>query len=271
MPPNSDSVPLIASYYFGSMFIISLATAGTVLSLNIHKKGNEGIPVSRIVQKLFFGVIARILLINVDLRITKNKSKIVPLRSKFNSTLGNDSRKKKEILDVESLILKQAKSKSKESNARKSYFENFDPDALSNKILIRESPLIYKNNLRKNKILKDYKSIDDEFSSICSDQTRETMNGTNLILKGKESEELTFSFRDLNSNQIKLMKMLNDLDKKIDSYEQREKINEYREEIKIQWTQLAYVIDALLGYTFVISSFALIFYLIYKIPNARFY
>lgn len=269
MPPNSDSVPLIASYYFGSMFIISLATAGTVLSLNIHKKGNEGIPVSRVVQKLFFGVIAKILLINVDLRITKHKSKIAPLRSKFNSTLSNNSRKKKE-LDVESLILTQTKSKSKES-FRKSYCGNFDPDALSNKLLIRESPLNSKNNFRRNKFLKDYKSIDDEFSSICSDQTRETLNGTNLILKGKENEDQAFSFRELNSNQIKLIKMLNDLDQKIDTYEQREKINEYKEEIKIQWTQLAYVIDALLGYTFVISSFILIFYLIYKIPNARFY
>ncbi|RNA12245.1 neuronal acetylcholine receptor subunit alpha-10-like, partial [Brachionus plicatilis] len=250
MPPNSDSVPLIASYYFGSMFIISLATAGTVLSLNIHKKGNEGKPVSRIIQKLFFGVIAKILLINIDLRITKYKSRIVPSRFKQRSSLQEHSAKNQDFFDVEGLILTETKPRGNINKIEKSYCGNFDEDVLSNRLLIRESPLISKNNWRKTKSQKEYKSAEEDFSSISSDHNRETLNGINLVLKAKDYEDHSHSFRELYYNQKKLMKMLKDFDRKIDFYELREQINEYREEVRIQWTQLAYVIDALLGYTF---------------------
>lgn len=66
MPPNSDSVPLIASYYFGSMLIISLATAATVLSLNTYKKGDNGKPVPKLIQRIFFDIIAKFLFITIE-------------------------------------------------------------------------------------------------------------------------------------------------------------------------------------------------------------
>lgn len=57
----------IATYYFGSMMIISLATAGTVLTLNVFKKGDGDEPVPPIIQKIFFDFIAKLLFININL------------------------------------------------------------------------------------------------------------------------------------------------------------------------------------------------------------
>jgi hypothetical protein len=49
------------------MLIISLATAGTVLTLNVFKRGEGDEPVPPIIQKIFFDFIARILFINLNL------------------------------------------------------------------------------------------------------------------------------------------------------------------------------------------------------------
>lgn len=49
------------------MLIISLATAGTVLTLNIFKRGDGDEPVPEIIQTIFFNFIAKILFIKISL------------------------------------------------------------------------------------------------------------------------------------------------------------------------------------------------------------
>lgn len=44
-----------------------MATAGTVLTLNIFKRGENDAPVPQILQRIFFGIFARLFFINVDL------------------------------------------------------------------------------------------------------------------------------------------------------------------------------------------------------------
>ncbi|XP_045169531.1 ligand-gated ion channel 4-like [Mercenaria mercenaria] len=67
MPPTSDVVPLIGLYYGVTIAIVSSATAMTVLTLNIHHKGARGIEVPHTVKKIFFGLIAKVLFIKLDL------------------------------------------------------------------------------------------------------------------------------------------------------------------------------------------------------------
>ncbi|XP_060556811.1 ligand-gated ion channel 4-like [Ruditapes philippinarum] len=67
MPPTSDVVPLIGLYYGVTIAIVSSATAMTVLTLNIHHKGARGIEVPHSVKRMFFGIIAKILFIKLDL------------------------------------------------------------------------------------------------------------------------------------------------------------------------------------------------------------
>ena len=71
MPPNSDTVPLIASFYFGSMLIISLATACTVITLHVHKQGDYRKPMPDILKKIFFEFIAKIFCIKIHIRSEK--------------------------------------------------------------------------------------------------------------------------------------------------------------------------------------------------------
>ncbi len=49
------------------MLIISLATAGTVLTLNVFKRGEGDEPVPPIIQKIFFDYIAKVLFISISL------------------------------------------------------------------------------------------------------------------------------------------------------------------------------------------------------------
>ncbi len=50
------------------MLIISLATAGTVLTLNIHNRSTGNSPVPILMQRIFFGFIAKILCMNIELK-----------------------------------------------------------------------------------------------------------------------------------------------------------------------------------------------------------
>jgi len=56
---------VIAGLYYGiTIIIVSLATAMTVLTLNIHHKGEHGVPVPRLIQKICFDrLLARVLCI----------------------------------------------------------------------------------------------------------------------------------------------------------------------------------------------------------------
>ncbi|CAG5123057.1 unnamed protein product, partial [Candidula unifasciata] len=54
-------------YYGITIAIVSSATAMTVFVLNIHFKGSRGREVPRILKKIFFGVVAKLLFLNLDL------------------------------------------------------------------------------------------------------------------------------------------------------------------------------------------------------------
>ncbi|XP_054710773.1 neuronal acetylcholine receptor subunit alpha-10-like [Uloborus diversus] len=66
MPPTSDTVPLVGLYYAVVMTLVSLATAMSVVTLNIHHRGLHGNEVPPLVKKFVFGVLAKVLCIKVD-------------------------------------------------------------------------------------------------------------------------------------------------------------------------------------------------------------
>ncbi|CAL1289880.1 unnamed protein product [Larinioides sclopetarius] len=74
MPPTSDTVPLIGLYYAVVMTLVSLATAMSVVTLNIHHRGLHGNEVPSIVKKFVFGVLAKMLFIRVQFPDTLDSS-----------------------------------------------------------------------------------------------------------------------------------------------------------------------------------------------------
>uniref|UniRef100_A0A7E4VUT2 Neur_chan_LBD domain-containing protein n=1 Tax=Panagrellus redivivus TaxID=6233 RepID=A0A7E4VUT2_PANRE len=66
MPPTSEALPLIGLYYGVTIFIVSLATAMTVFTLNIHHHGVHGRSVPLYVQKIAFQYVAKLLFLKLD-------------------------------------------------------------------------------------------------------------------------------------------------------------------------------------------------------------
>ncbi|KAK3788274.1 hypothetical protein RRG08_027008 [Elysia crispata] len=67
MPPTSDNLPLVGLFYGITIAIVSSATGMTVFVLNIHHKGQRGREVPRLVKKIFFGIVARLMFLTLDL------------------------------------------------------------------------------------------------------------------------------------------------------------------------------------------------------------
>uniref|UniRef100_A0A914Q0S3 Uncharacterized protein n=1 Tax=Panagrolaimus davidi TaxID=227884 RepID=A0A914Q0S3_9BILA len=63
IPPTSEAVPLIGQYYVGSLFIVCLATATNVVSLNVHRTGVtcQGRHVPWWMEKFILGYLATIM------------------------------------------------------------------------------------------------------------------------------------------------------------------------------------------------------------------
>uniref|UniRef100_A0A914ZUK4 Neurotransmitter-gated ion-channel transmembrane domain-containing protein n=1 Tax=Parascaris univalens TaxID=6257 RepID=A0A914ZUK4_PARUN len=66
MPPTSEALPLIGIYYGVTIFIVSLATAMTVFTLNVHHHGQHGNPVPPFVRKIAFKFLARLLCLRIE-------------------------------------------------------------------------------------------------------------------------------------------------------------------------------------------------------------
>ncbi|GFW94767.1 ligand-gated ion channel 4 [Trichonephila clavipes] len=85
MPPTSDTVPLIGLYYAVVMTLVSLATAMSVVTLNIHHRGLHGNEVPSIVKKFVFGILAKILFIRVQfpetLETSNSAQKVIKILS----------------------------------------------------------------------------------------------------------------------------------------------------------------------------------------------
>ncbi|BFY98226.1 hypothetical protein BsWGS_01266 [Bradybaena similaris] len=67
MPPTSEDLPLVGLYYGITMTIVSFATAMTVFVLNIHHKGTRGRQVPRFMKRIFFGIVAKVFFITLEL------------------------------------------------------------------------------------------------------------------------------------------------------------------------------------------------------------
>ncbi|XP_069114291.1 neuronal acetylcholine receptor subunit alpha-10-like [Argopecten irradians] len=76
MPPTSNVLPLLGIYYGITIFIVSTATGMTVLTLNIHHKGHRGREVPKTMKKIFFGVFAKLMCMRLEYNDVDKKGKI---------------------------------------------------------------------------------------------------------------------------------------------------------------------------------------------------
>lgn len=74
MPPTSDVLPLIGIYYGITISIVSFATAMTVFTLNIHHKGARGHEVPVVIKKICFGILAKIFCMRLEKPTNKSSN-----------------------------------------------------------------------------------------------------------------------------------------------------------------------------------------------------
>ncbi|XP_050735960.1 neuronal acetylcholine receptor subunit alpha-10-like isoform X2 [Eriocheir sinensis] len=67
MPPTSEKLPLIGLYYGVTISLVSFATGLSVVTLNIHHRGMRGREVPALVKRVVFCYLARIMCIRLDI------------------------------------------------------------------------------------------------------------------------------------------------------------------------------------------------------------
>ncbi|KAK8400692.1 hypothetical protein O3P69_002469 [Scylla paramamosain] len=66
MPPTSEKLPLIGLYYGVTISLVSFATGLSVVTLNIHHRGMRGREVPALVKRVVFCYLARLMCIRLD-------------------------------------------------------------------------------------------------------------------------------------------------------------------------------------------------------------
>jgi len=181
------------------MLIISLATACTVLTLNLSKRGDEGDQVPKIVQFIFFDVIARVLFINVKSNI---KSNLANSSRQIYHALINDFEKLKHQL----IYLKT--NEFSESNAKKyEFLNNFLRDCCNkhNKEYYTNIKGIYNptNVLSSNKLSNKTNCSELDACRIATD-SRLLLRASPLISIKKRDEEQLILTSDRSSSKFNL-------------------------------------------------------------------
>lgn len=271
------------------MLIISLATASTVLTLNTYKKGDDGEPVPEILQRVFFDVIARLLFLRVKVnrtartydnntgkKSTSKKSTKKPLSFNLTKTNGKqlltarsiETATKNGCGERSSMLLKDS------SNVARSIYllDNHHYHISNNVSSVREGGKMEKTSL----ILKacDHHRLASslEEAALVVPLAQQTTSTTSP--QPTQKSLITPCAKDNgecnHGGCLNLQRLMRSLSGRLETFERSRVEQERRGEMKNQWTELARVVDALLGYVFVLTSILLLAYLVLKTPNFRF-
>lgn len=206
-----------------------------------------------------------------DSQYTKSKNtKLLEIIIKDNETYHNEnySEIEKPQAHCSPLVQKKVKKKSKgnkerSTNSPKQHRSRPDLASSASNSQIHY-PLQRSNLYRTNStdLIPNHRSINHDFHPKAKTEKLTMMSFS-------PSNVTCFGCTDLANEKRRLTKLLKAVNENLEKNELKEIINLYRQELKAQWTQLAQVIDALLLYTFTISTFILLFYLAKQAPNAN--
>jgi nicotinic acetylcholine receptor len=150
MPPNSDSVPVIAIYYFNSMLMISLATVAAVFTINVCRKGEEEVPVPEWLKIIFFDILAKLLFIKIKANRNLNQS----VKEAFSDNKMNSSKIQQD--QEESFIYNFDDYLEKTKNNPHLELWKANHDSIAKRLSAQSSPIVYnRSNLINNKAINN--------------------------------------------------------------------------------------------------------------------
>ena len=206
---------------------------------------------------------------------TKN-SKLLEILIKDNENYRNDNYSEIEKPHPHSSPLIQSKKSKKKPKGNKDRSTNSPKHRINRLDLTPSVSNTHIQNPMSNNLYKansinvtDYINQDFSLKSKADKYRDEKVTMTTYPMSFSPDNVTCYGCTDLANEKRRLTKLLKAVNENLEKNELKEVINLYRQELKAQWTQLAQVIDALLLYTFTISTFLLLFYLINQAPNAN--
>ncbi|KAK0418598.1 hypothetical protein QR680_013661 [Steinernema hermaphroditum] len=256
MPPTSEALPLIGIYYGVTIFIVSLATAMTVFTLNVHHNGVHGRPVPELVQKIAFQFVAKALCLKIETyhSITNHVHHL------YEKQFG---RSEERFLVRSSLISTGVPAPVPEEQERISgppeYTEEVPLVDLTTKLL-NGSPHTEKA-LGKDALRKKVSFSNDSFRSIRLNGTVGGM-GSSSIDHPPSSNNANGSAQDPFESEF--LKVLHRVHATIERNEMRLAEKDRRDAAKLEWQQVALVLDRFLLIVFVVGTAMVSLSIIYQ-------
>ena len=241
IPPTSDAVPIIGQYYVASLFIVCLATAMNVMSLNVHREGiiSQGRHVPWWMEKFILGYLATALgmTIHEPDSITLLKSSQAKQSTIRKSSILRDLKK----LRTGNNCVKDSKNRSRDPcecvlansvstripQTRNPYTFQLDPNGF-----IRKPS---KFSFTENDIIELQKSLPGEsafLQRVVQEQIIPRMTTTKPIMAGEFEE--------------RFKRILKRIYRSLQQREIRDEIVDERRKLQWQWLMLASVVDRFL-------------------------
>ncbi|KAK2167531.1 hypothetical protein NP493_1271g01026 [Ridgeia piscesae] len=229
MPPTSDVLPLIGLYYGITIAIVSFATAMTVMTLNVHNKGQRGAEVPNIVRKICFGVLAKILCIKMHSTGSATTEKLASKCAESGMSSYIQLRKSNNTSNM----------KRDNSPNRMTVLDFLPADGMDKDT--------FHNNLPENGGLPP--------------TSRFSMR---LGLAGTSSGDGAVS----DNFERQFLRVLNRINQTIEMNEIRLAEEDRRNAIKYEWQQVALVVDRMLLFVFMVTTLGVTYGIMFQAPNS---
>ncbi|GMR41039.1 hypothetical protein PMAYCL1PPCAC_11234, partial [Pristionchus mayeri] len=243
MPPTSEALPLIGIYYGVTIFIVSLATAMTVFTLNVHHYGCHGTAVPPKLQVFAFKYLARFLFL-----------KLPPYHS-INSHVKHVYEKehsKDSINYLRGLAPHLTAGISNSPQFLRNKLSNGGSAAMNiGKRMVSFSP----NTKRHEEDEETPLTMIDENGISPRNNRRSNSQGGMNLRQPEYSEDLF---------ETEFLKVMRNVHATIERNEMRQVERDRRDATKLEWEQVAMVLDRFLLVVFVVATTTVTFVILYQ-------
>ncbi|CAJ0943318.1 unnamed protein product, partial [Mesorhabditis belari] len=262
MPPTAEALPLIGIYYGVTIFLVSLATAMTVFTLNVHHKGVHGHPVPRVVQFIAFRLLARMLFLRLEPyhSITQHVRFVYdrehPAESTFFARVNLPFLPKRENIP---LLNSSAAISASPHPQRSRSPSNPSASARSSK---KPPPFLFRNGACgvsfSDSLLITDQSLHLQPTPKTSHSSPIQKISTNEEMKAEEINE------DLDPFEFEFLRVMQMVHATIERNEMRQAEKDRRDAAKLEWQQVSMVLDRFLLVVFVLGTASASFVILYQ-------
>lgn len=248
MPPTSEKLPLIGLYYGVTISLVSFATGLSVVTLNIHHRGMRGREVPALVKRVVFCYLARLMCIRLDVPDPMGgQGHRFPPPPPPTAASGATTGEFAPHMDLTDRLLEE-----------ETKCENGGVPGTSNTApLLRSTRQASVDSIVPPGICRSQESLRRRTSI-------KRMTGGCL-----HNASCPASHPCLDHFERHFLRVLNKVHQTIEKNEIRLAEQDRRDTIRLEWQQVALVVDRFLLWIFIISTIGATFGILYKSPHTK--